>query len=148
MELFSESFTNVASKLFELLWYMRLIPLIFQEMPSSKFIPFFFFNGSQNWVHLPIFFTPCAAQSVTPPPMDTTQWILRKPEILTNIFFPEITCILGSSLWQAMLRFASGTSIGHRCTRSLRSSVQTQTDTLVHTPRIGCSCWKYHEQYL
>ena len=30
----------------------------FQEMASSKFIPFFFFNGSQNWVHLPIFFTP------------------------------------------------------------------------------------------
>ena len=27
-------------------------------MPSSEFIPFFFFNGSQNWVHLPIFFTP------------------------------------------------------------------------------------------
>ena len=30
----------------------------FQEMPSSEFIPFFFFNGSQNWVHLPIFSTP------------------------------------------------------------------------------------------
>ena len=31
----------------------------FQEMPSSAFIQFFFFNGSQNWVHLPIFFKPC-----------------------------------------------------------------------------------------
>ena len=31
----------------------------FQEMPSSEFTPFFFFNGSQNWVHLPIFVTPC-----------------------------------------------------------------------------------------
>ena len=30
----------------------------FQEMPCSEFIPFFFLNGSQNWVHLPIFFTP------------------------------------------------------------------------------------------
>ena len=29
--------------------------LVFQEMHSSEFIPFFF-NGSQNWVHLPIFF--------------------------------------------------------------------------------------------
>ena len=32
--------------------------LFFQEIPWSEFIPFFFFNGSQNWVHLPIFFTP------------------------------------------------------------------------------------------
>ena len=30
----------------------------FQEMPSSEFTPFFFFDRSQNWVHLPIFFTP------------------------------------------------------------------------------------------
>ena len=30
----------------------------FQEMPSCEFIPFFFFNGSQNWAHLPIFCTP------------------------------------------------------------------------------------------
>ena len=30
----------------------------FLEIPSSEFIPFFFFNGFQNWVHLPIFFTP------------------------------------------------------------------------------------------
>ena len=31
----------------------------FQEMPYSEFISIFFFNGSQNWVHLPLFFTFC-----------------------------------------------------------------------------------------
>ena len=36
----------------------------FQEMPSSEFIPFFYSNGLQNWVHLPIFFTPCPQRPV------------------------------------------------------------------------------------
>ena len=30
----------------------------FQKMPSTECAPFFFFNGSQNWVYLPIFFRP------------------------------------------------------------------------------------------
>ena len=40
----SESFTNVASKLFELLWYISWIPLSFWRNPYSEFIQFFFFS--------------------------------------------------------------------------------------------------------
>ena len=35
-----------------------LNPIFFKEIPSSEFITFFFFNGSEDWVHIPIFWTP------------------------------------------------------------------------------------------
>ena len=54
---FSESFTKVASKLFVFLRCTSWIHYFLKKSPPVNSSQFFFFNGSQNWVHLPIFHT-------------------------------------------------------------------------------------------
>ena len=55
--IFSESFTNVPSKLFELLWYTCWTTFL-NKCPPVSLSQFFFYNGSQNRAHLLIFCTP------------------------------------------------------------------------------------------
>ena len=52
---FSETFTDVASKLFELFWYTSWVLLFF--LIVVEWIHPGLFNGSQNWVYLLIFRT-------------------------------------------------------------------------------------------
>ena len=54
--IFSESFTKVASELFELFWCKSWSQYFLKKSPPVNPCKFFFFNGSQNWVHLPIFY--------------------------------------------------------------------------------------------
>ena len=55
---FSESFTNVAPKLFELLWYMSSIPHCFSRNALQWIHTVLLLQRTQNWTNLPIFFTP------------------------------------------------------------------------------------------
>ena len=91
---FFRKFKYVASKLCELYWYWYFFfyCYFFKEMHSREFIPFFFFNGSQNWVHLLIFFTPYSGLTTMSqfvpsfyPQWDAAQLLLHEAvNILTN----------------------------------------------------------------